>query len=65
MRSVKKKSKAAPELNRAIGAANRERIRAHLIAHPGITRRECAEALKMSEMVVGRHVKVIRKEWDR
>lgn len=63
MKSVKKK-KLAPELNRDIGLANRERIRRYLVEHPGATRQECAAALQMNHCVVGRHVKAIRMEWE-
>jgi DNA-binding transcriptional regulator LsrR (DeoR family) len=31
--------------------------------HLGCTRRECAEALGLSEMAVGRHVERLRREW--
>lgn len=46
-----------------IGAANRKRVRSWLISHPGGTNGECASALGLSAMAVGRHVKHIRAEW--
>jgi hypothetical protein len=46
-----------------IGAHNRARVRSWLIAHPGGTQTECARALAMSAMAVGRHVRRIRAEW--
>ena len=59
-----KKPQAAPEINKALGLANRERIRRYLVEHPGATRQECAAALEMNHCVVGRHVKAIRMEWE-
>lgn len=46
-----------------IGAANRERVRNFLATHIGATNRECAKALGLGEMAVGRHVKALRAEW--
>lgn len=46
----------------ARGAENRERVRAWLSAHLGGTNRECAQALGLSEVAVGRHVRAIRSE---
>lgn len=54
---------SAPEINRAIGDANRERIRAWMILHLGGTNAECADALGMNVCVIGRHVKRLRAEW--
>lgn len=47
-----------------IGAANLEAVREYLATHLGASNRECAIALGLSEMSVGRHVKTLRKEWD-
>lgn len=47
-----------------IGAANRERVRNFLATHIGATNRECAEALGLGVMAVGRHVKALRAEWS-
>lgn len=47
----------------ALGDLNRRRVRAWLRQHLGGTQRECAEALGLSVMAVGRHVKAIRAEW--
>ena len=46
-----------------IGAQNRARVRQWLVSHPGGTQTECAQALGLSGMAVGRHVKRIRMEW--
>ncbi len=46
-----------------IGAENLHRVRQWLADHPGGTQRECAKALKLSSMAVGRHVKTLRSEW--
>lgn len=54
----------AAEANRKIGADNRDRIRQFFRDHVGATRRECAEALDLNECIVGRHVKIIRLEWQ-
>jgi len=51
------------EYGKAIGVVNRERVRRWLLAHVGGTRRECAKALGLSEMAVGRHVSALRAEW--
>jgi predicted ArsR family transcriptional regulator len=48
-----------------IGAANRERVRNFLATHIGATNRECAEALGLGIMAVGRHVKTLRSEWQK
>jgi len=45
------------------GRDNRERIRMWQTAHPWGTQSECAKALNLSPMAVGRHVKAIRAEW--
>lgn len=51
------------EHRRAIGHGNRVSVLCWLRDHPGGTNRECAKALGLSEMAVGRHVKAIRQEW--
>lgn len=43
--------------------ANRERIRRWYAEHIGCLRRECAEALGMSEAAVTRHIRELRAEW--
>jgi predicted ArsR family transcriptional regulator len=48
-----------------IGEENRERVRAYFLAHVGCTNQECAKALGLSVMSVGRHVATLRKEWAR
>lgn len=65
MYGVMKKPKRAHEINRAIGDANRERIREFLVTHPGATRRECAAYLGMNEIIVGKHFAAIRVTWKR
>jgi hypothetical protein len=47
----------------AIGDLNRMAVRRWFEAHLCGTQRECAEALGLSIMAVGRHVKAIRAEW--
>lgn len=46
-----------------IGHDNREAVREYFLNHVGITRRECAKALGLSEMAVGRHIATLRSEW--
>ncbi len=46
-----------------IGRKNKERVRQYFQEHLCATNRECAAALGMSEMAVGRHVAAIRSEW--
>ncbi len=46
-----------------IGAENLRRVREWLLDHPGGTQKECAKALKLSEMAVNRHFKTLRAEW--
>jgi len=53
----------APEHRRRIGEANTRAVLAWLLAHPGGTNRECAEAVGLTEMAIGRHVKKIRAMW--
>lgn len=47
-----------------IGHENREAVRAFFLAHIGATNWECAKALGLSVMAVGRHVKTLRAEWE-
>jgi len=47
-----------------IGEANREAIRRFLREHLGATNVECADALGLSVVAVGRHVRQIRAEWN-
>lgn len=47
------------------GRNNRALIRQWFTARPGATQVECAEALGLSRMVVHRHVKAMRDEWQR
>lgn len=47
-----------------LGAVNREQVRVFFRGHIGCTQRECAAALKLSEMAVGRHIAKIRLEWE-
>ncbi len=47
----------------AIGATNREAVRALLRERLGISRAEIAKFLGLSEMAVSRHVATIRAEW--
>ena len=47
-----------------IGHANREAVRAFFASHLGCTNAECAKALSLSVMAVGRHVTTLRREWD-
>ena len=46
-----------------IGFENRERVRDYFRDHPGCKNWECASALDLSVMAVGRHVGALRKEW--
>ncbi len=47
-----------------IGHDNREGVRAWFLAHVGCTNVECAQALGLSVMAVGRHIKTLRREWQ-
>jgi hypothetical protein len=47
------------------GRINREAVRQFFVTHIGCTNLECAKALGLSAMAVGRHVVTLRKEWDR
>lgn len=53
----------APEHRRRIGEANTRAVLAWLLVHPGGSNRECAEAVGLTEMAIGRHVKKIRAMW--
>ncbi len=46
-----------------LGRANLERVRTYFREHLCATNRECAQALGLGVMAVGRHVKTIRDEW--
>lgn len=46
-----------------LGRANLERVRAYFREHLCATNRECAYALGLGVMAVGRHVATIRAEW--
>lgn len=46
-----------------IGDTNRARVRVLLRECPGISNREIAQRLSLSEFAVGRHIAVIRAEW--
>lgn len=46
-----------------IGHDNREAVRAYFLAHVGATNVECARALGLGVMAVGRHIKTLRAEW--
>jgi predicted ArsR family transcriptional regulator len=48
-----------------IGEHNREAVRRFFAAHIGCTKLECARALGLSPMAVGRHVATLRGEWSR
>lgn len=51
------------EHRRSVGLANRVSVLCWFRDHPGGTNRECAKALGLSEMAVGRHAKAIRQTW--
>lgn len=42
----------------------RERIKSILVAKPGIKQAEVAKELDVTAHTIGRHVKVIRAEWE-
>lgn len=46
-----------------LGRANLERVRTYFREHLCATNRECAQALGLGVMAVGRHVATIRAEW--
>jgi hypothetical protein len=46
-----------------IGHDNREAVRTYFASHLGCTNRECAQALGLSVVAVGRHVAKLRREW--
>ena len=47
-----------------IGRSNKERVKSFLERHIGATNLECADALNLSPMAVGRHVAALRAEWE-
>ncbi len=46
-----------------LGRANLERVRTFFSEHLCATNQECAKALGLGVMAVGRHVATIRAEW--
>lgn len=46
-----------------LGLKNRRAVLGLLLSHPGISRVEIAEMLRLSPMAVSRHVTAIRREW--
>lgn len=50
---------------KAIGDKNREAVREFMTAHIGATNRECGKAIGLNECKVGKHIKAIRKEWEK
>lgn len=50
---------------RIVGAQNLIRVRAYFASHLGCTNVECARALGLSIMAVGRHVATLRANWQR
>lgn len=46
-----------------VGAHNFSIVKAWFLSHPCATNREAGDALGLSAMAVGRHVKHIRAEW--
>jgi len=47
-----------------VSEANRKAIRKYFREHLGCTNVECADALGLSVVAVGRHVRRIRAEWN-
>jgi len=47
-----------------IGRDNKARVRDFFERHIGATKSECASALGLSPMAVGRHIIAIRAEWE-
>jgi predicted ArsR family transcriptional regulator len=54
---------AKPRPGALIGAQNRAAVRLYLAAHLGATKADVAQALGLSPMCAGRHVRAIRAEW--
>jgi len=52
-----------PSPGAQIGRTNREAVRRFFAGHIGCTNVECAKALSLSPMAVGRHIATLRKEW--
>lgn len=46
-----------------IGRANLAAVRIYFANHIGCTNAECAKAIGLSVMAVGRHVATLRSEW--
>lgn len=65
MPAARRSDAPAPRLSpgAAIGLENRSRVRQFYAEHLGCTKTECAAALGLSVMAVGRHVATIRKDW--
>lgn len=47
-----------------IGRENREAVRRFFLEHIGCSHIECAKALGLSVVAVGRHVARLREEWE-
>lgn len=47
----------------ALGEQNRKQVLDWFLSHPGGSKRECARQLGLSEMAVGRHCKILRRDW--
>lgn len=47
-----------------VGSRNREAVRRYFAEHIGCTNVEAGQALGLSAMAVGRHIKTLRKEWS-
>lgn len=47
-----------------VGEENREAVRRFFAEHIGCTQWECARALRLSTMAVGRHIATLRAEWE-
>lgn len=52
-----------PAPGHQIGHENREAVRAYFLSHVGCTNLECAKALGLGVMAIGRHIKRLRQEW--
>ena len=49
----------------AFAKRNCEAVRQWFVTHPGGTQTECAADLGLSVMAVNRHVKTLRREWQK
>lgn len=52
-----------PSPGAQIGAQNREAVRQYFAGHIGCSNVECAQALGLSVMAVGRHIATLRRAW--